>query len=111
WRWPLVVGPLSLSGAGLVAIFGLPGLGAPMPILTEPLEYIDHASPIYQDMRRLTPVIPGMSVTQLWLKGGVGSMSEPDVLTGLYGFQQELEAAPGVGAVVGPTTILRWLRY
>lgn len=111
WRWPLVVVPLSLCGVGLVAVFGLPGLVAPMPLLTEPLEYIDHAAPIYQDMRRLTAVIPGLSVTHVWLKGGVGSMSEPDVLTGLYGFQQVLEAAPGVGAVVGPTTILRMLRY
>ncbi len=111
WRWPLVVAPLGLSAAGLVAVFGLPGVVTPMPLLTEPLEYIDHAAPIYQDMRRLTPVIPGLSVTHVWLKGDVGSMSEPDVLTGLYDFQHALEAAPDVGAVVGPTTILRMLRY
>ena len=111
WRWPLVVTPLTLSGGGLIAIFGLPGVVAPMPLLTEPLEYINHESPIYKDVRRLTPVIPGLSVTHVWLKGSVGSMSEPAVLTGLYDFQQTLEALPDVGAVVGPTTILRMLRY
>jgi len=111
WRWPLVLTPLALSAGGLVSIFGIPGAVAPMPILTEPLEYISHESAIYKDMRRLTPVIPGLSVTQVWLKGGVGSMSEPEVLTGLYDFQKTLEAVPDVGAVVGPTTILRMLRY
>jgi predicted RND superfamily exporter protein len=111
WRWPLVVTPLALSTAGLVAVFGLPGVVAPMPLLTEPLEYINHASPIYQDMRRLTPVIPGLAVTHVWLKGGVGSMSEPAVLNGLYKFQQTLETLPDVGAVIGPTTIMRMLRY
>jgi uncharacterized protein len=111
WRWPLVVVPLTMSAGGLVAIFGVPGVVAPMPLLTEPLEYINHHSAIYQDMRRLTPVIPGLSVTNVWLKGGVGSMSEPAVLTGLYKFQQALESAPGVGAVIGPTTILQMLRY
>jgi len=111
WRWPLVVTPLALSGAGLVAVFGLPGVVAPMPLLTEPVEYINHASPIYQDMRRLTPLIPGLAVTHVWLKGGVGSMSEPTVLTSLYNFQKTLEAVPDVGAVIGPTTIMRMLRY
>ena len=37
--------------------------------------------------------------------------SEPEVLTGLHRFQQALEADPDVGAAVGPTTILRLIRY
>jgi uncharacterized protein len=111
WRWPLVVVPLLLSAAGFVAIFGIPGIVAPMPLLTEPLEYVSPTSPIYQDTRRLTPVIPGLSITNVWLRGGVGSMSDPAVLGGLYTFQKALEASPDVGAVVGPTTILRMLRY
>jgi predicted RND superfamily exporter protein len=38
-------------------------------------------------------------------------MSEPEVLTGLHEFQQALESDPDVGAAVGPTTILRIIRY
>jgi predicted RND superfamily exporter protein len=38
-------------------------------------------------------------------------MSEPQVLAGLNAFQESLESDPEVGAVVGPTTILRMIRY
>ena len=111
WRWSLVVSALSLCGLGAVAIFGVPGVVTPMRILTDPVEYMDHASPLYQDIRRLSAVIPGLSITQVWLKGKVGSISEPDVLTGIYDFQQSLEHDPMVGAVIDPTTVLRMIRY
>ena len=111
WRWPLVLSALGLSALGAVALFGLPGLVAPMRILTDPVEYMSHDSPLYQDIRRLAPSLPGLSLTQIWLQGGVGSLSEPAVLDGLHDFQRSLEADPEVGAVVGPTTILRTIRY
>jgi len=111
WRWPLVLSALGLSGLGAVALFGLPGVVAPMRILTDPVEYMSHASSLYQDIRRLGPSLPGLSLSQIWLQGEVGSISEPAVLDGLHDFQQTLEADPGVGAVVGPTTILRTIRY
>jgi uncharacterized protein len=111
WRWLLVVTFVLLSALGAGALFGMPGVIAPMRILTDPVEYMNHSSPLYRDMRRLQPVIPGLSVTQVWVKGGIGSISEPEVLTGLHAFQQALEHDPAVGAVVGPTTILRMIRY
>jgi len=111
WRWPLVLLSLLLSVAGGVSLFGFPGLVAPMKILTNPLEYIRRDSSLYQDIARLTPKIPGTSITQIWLKGKLGSVSEPEVLTALHHFQQTLEQDSEVGAAIGPTNVLRIMRY
>ena len=111
WRWALVGSALALSAGGAIALFGLPGVIAPMPLLTDPVEYMNHSDPLYLDIKRLGPIIPGLSVTHVWLKGPLGSVSEPDALTGLHRFQQALEADPDVGAAVGPTSILRIIRY
>jgi predicted RND superfamily exporter protein len=110
-RWPLVGTALLLSAAGAVALFGLPGVVAPMRVLTDPVEYIDHDAELYRDVRRLEHSIPGMSMTNVWIQGELGSMSEPEVLTGLHAFQQALETKPEVGVAVGPTSILRLIRY
>jgi len=110
-RWPLVGAATILSAGGAAALFGLPGVLAPMRVLTDPVAYIDHRSPLYQDIQRLAPVIPGMSISEIWIRGPLGSISEPDVLAGLHHFQQALEADPEVRAAVGPTTILRLIRY
>jgi hypothetical protein len=111
WRWPLVAGAALLSLLGAVSLFGLPGLVAPMPIHTDPVEYLDPDSSLYRDIRRLAPETPGLSVTHLWLKGPLGAVAEPAVLTGLHRFQQAVEADPQVGAAIGPTSILRLVRY
>jgi predicted RND superfamily exporter protein len=111
WRWPLVAAFVGLSGLGAAALFGVPGIMPPMRILTDPVEYMNPDAPLYKDIRRLQPLIPGLSVTQVWLRGDVGAMSEADVLTGVHTFQQALESMPDVGAAVGPTTIMRIIRY
>jgi predicted RND superfamily exporter protein len=111
WRWPLVTSALALSALGAIALFGLPGLVTPMKILTNPVAYMNPEAPLYLDIQRLQPQIPGLSVTQVWLKGSLGSVSEPEVLNGLNEFQKALEQDPDVGSVVGPTTILRMIRY
>ena len=111
WRWPLVLGAVGLSLLGAVSLFGLPGIVAPMAIHTDPVEYLDHDTPLYRDIRRLAPLTPGLSVTHLWLQGPLGAVAEPAVLTGLHRFQQALEADPAVGAAIGPTSILRLVRY
>ena len=111
WRWPLVISSLVLSAAGAVALFGLPGLVKPVPLLTNPVEYMDPSNELYKDTKRLGAIIPGLSVSQVWLKGELGITSEPDVLAALDRFQTDLEKDPDVGAAVGPTTILRTMRY
>ncbi len=111
WRWWLVGSALALSAAGAATLFGFPGLLEPMPLLTDPVEQMNHSAPLYRDIKRLGPITPGLSVTHVWLRGDLGSVSEPDVLNGLHRFQQALEADPDVGAAIGPTSILRLIRY
>jgi len=110
-RWWLVGGSLALSAAGGVALFGVRGWIEPMRVLTNPIEYISTESSLYRDMKRLEPEIPGLSMSDVWIQGELGSASDPAVLTGLHRFQQALEADPEVGAAVGPTSILRLIRY
>ena len=111
FRWPLVSSSLLLSAAGAVALFGLPGVIPAMRVLTDPVEYIDHDAELYRDVRRLEKAIPGISMTDVWITGAPGSASEPDVLTGLDRFQELLETDPEVGVAIGPTAILRLIRY
>lgn len=111
WRYLLVSTSLVMSAAGAVALFGLPGVVTPLRILTDPVEYMDSSTDLYKNTKRLGEMIPGLSVSQLWLKGDFASISEPDVLAALDDFQINLEADPDIGAVVGPTTILRTMRY
>jgi hypothetical protein len=66
---------------------------------------------LYKDTKRLGQMIPGLSVTQVWLKGDLAAVSDPDALDALDRFQTDLERAPDVGAVIGPTAILRLIRY
>jgi len=55
--------------------------------------------------------LPGLNVSQVWLQGKLGTVSEPEVLTALHEYQQALEADPDVGAVAGIPTLLRMMRY
>ncbi len=111
FRWLFVGSALALSAVGAASLFGVPGWIAPMRVLTDPVEYIQHDSPLYRDIQRLKDQIPGQSVTEVWLKGPLGCVSEPEVLTGLHRFTEALRADPEVGAAVGPTTLLRLIRY
>jgi hypothetical protein len=110
-RYALVFGALALCAVGVVSLRGLPGVLPPMRLGTHPLEYIDARSAVYQDTRWAERKLPGNSIAEIWIKGGLGAISEPEVLTGLHRFQQALEKEPEVGAAIGPTTILRMTRY
>jgi len=111
WRWVLVSTALLLCVVGAVSVFGLPGVLAPMRLETDSLEYIDHGTRLYRDTKELERVIAGLSVTEVWLKGQPGSVTDPAVLAGLDRFSRAVESDPRIGSVVGPTTVLRILRY
>ena len=53
WRWPLVGAALRSRPPARSALFGFPGVLAPMRLLTDPVEYINHAAPLYRDIKRL----------------------------------------------------------
>ena len=122
YRWPLVITSLVLSACGAVALFGLPGAVKPMELRTDPISYIAKDARVAVDYHAMVPKLPGMSITNVWITGkfhdekgewkpGLGSLSEPEVLTALHQFSSALEADPDVGAAIGPTTILRISRY
>lgn len=111
WRYILVPGAVVLCAVGAVALFGLPGAIKPMQLETNAVEYIPHDSRLYQDTKRLEQQIAGLSITEVWLRSKPGSVSDAPVLRGLQHFSDALEADAHVGAVIGPTAMLRMLRY
>jgi predicted RND superfamily exporter protein len=113
WRWPLVLGALAMMTAGSVALFGLRPAGiTPMQLLIDPVEYVSHDSDLYRDTKYVQHVLPGLSITEIWLKGTKNDcISEPKALAGLARFHQALEKDPDVGAVVSPISLLQMVRY
>ncbi|APR88166.1 membrane protein, putative [Minicystis rosea] len=110
-RVALVASSLVMMAAGAVALFGLPGAVKPMQLLIDPVEYINHDSELYRDTKYAQQILPGLSMTEVWLQGKLGTVSEPKVLAGLAQFQAAVEADPEVGGVISPITILRITRY
>ena len=82
-----------------------------MELLTDPVEYIDHASPLYKDIKQLAADHPRPVDHAGLAQGKLGSVSEPGGPEGARAFSEALERDPDVGAAVGLTTILRMLRY
>ncbi len=84
-------------------------------VLRDPVELRPRPqSALYRDTIRLEKVVKGLAVTEVWLRKGdkaVGAVTDPEVIRGLDGFKPALEAEPAIGAAVGPTVILRSLRY
>ena len=108
WRWPLVGRAARCSAASAASsLFGLPGVVAPMrssPIRSSTSTTRRRSTTTSSACSRSSP---GSRSRRSGSRAALGSVSEPDVLTGCTSFQQALEADPDVGAVVGPTTILR----
>lgn len=111
WRWLLVPAALVLCAVGAVALFGVPGLIKPMELETNAVEYIPHGSQLYKDTKRLEEQISGLSITEVWLRGKPGMVSDAPVLRGLQHFTDALETKKQIGTVIGPTVMLRTLRY
>jgi predicted RND superfamily exporter protein len=97
--------------AGAAALFGVPGLLAPMELETDGLDYIDEDLALVRDTRRFERAIAGLAVAQVWVSAPAGRVLEPGVLRGLELFAVDLEGDPRIGSVTGPTTVLRWARY
>jgi predicted RND superfamily exporter protein len=110
-RWTLVPAAIVLMLLGLTALLGIPGRIEPMRLETDALDYIDPDLPIVRDTRRFEATMSGLTVTEAWVKIPDGRALDPEVLRGLHRFARLLEADSRVGSVMGPTTLLQWVRY
>jgi uncharacterized protein len=111
WRWPLLAGALALAAGGLGALTGIPGRVAPMRVGLDLLDYVDPSLPLHRDMVFFRDHVSGLGVARVWVRTPPGAVTDPAVLRGLERFTRAVEEAPGVTAVIGPTTFLRVRRY
>jgi predicted RND superfamily exporter protein len=111
FRWVLVPGSIALMFVGLGALLGVGKLVEPMRLETDSLDYISHDLPLYQDTRKFEEKVSGLAVTEAWIRVPKGTALDAGILRGLHGFGAKLEADPRVGSVLGPTTLLQWMRY
>jgi len=65
---------------------------------------------VAQDTRRFEQS-NGLDVDDLWLQTKPGHALDPDFLRAVELLTRRLEQHPGIDAVDGPTTVLRWSRY
>jgi len=113
FRFRHIILPLAMALmiAGLVALTGFPGRLAPMSLLTDTIDYIDRDLPLYKDTRRFEKVIGGLGVVQIRVTTPPGEVLDPEILRGIERFSGDLERDPRVGSALGPTTILKFMRY
>jgi len=110
WRWRLVIGALLLMLAGATALFGIPGRVAPLQLETDALTYVNPGERIAQDTRRFEQS-SGLDEIDLWLQTRPGHALDPAFLRSVELLTRRLEQHPGVDAVDGPTSVLRWAHY
>ena len=110
-RWVLTGGALALCGAGLVALFGVPGLVKGMSVETDTLEYLDPSTALYRDLAWFRRNVMDLNVARVWIHLPSASATEPEVLRAVDRFQSAVEAEPDVTGATGPTTPLRLRRY
>jgi predicted RND superfamily exporter protein len=110
YRWPLVAAAILLMLCGAGALFGVPGKVAPLALETDALTYVNPSERVAQDTRRFEQS-NGLDVVDLWLQTRPGHALDPEFLRAMELLTRRLEEHPGVNAVDGPTSVLRWARY
>ena len=111
WRWSLVLGSVLLMLLGSGALFGVPGLLAPMPLQVMGLDYVDRDLPIYRDTRWFGENVLGLSQVSAWITTPPGAVLEPATLAAVDRFMRALAEQPEVGSATGLTDIVRLRRY
>jgi predicted RND superfamily exporter protein len=110
FRWPLVGGAIMMMLCGAAALFGIPGIAAPLALEMDVLTYVNPSERVAQDTRHFEQS-NGLDVVELWLQTPPGHALDPDFLRALEQLTQRLERDPRITAVDGPTSVLRWARY
>lgn len=111
WRWVLVPGSFLLMALGAVALFGIPGWLAPMPLEVEALDYVDPSQPVFADTVWFGDNVLGLSTVSAWITTPPGAVLDPATLAALDAFARALERDPAVGSATGLTDIVRLRRY
>ncbi len=110
YRWLWVAIALLLMLCGAASLLGIPGKLAPLTLETDALTYVNPNERVAQDTRRFEQS-NGLDVDDLWLQTSPGHALDPQFLHAVDQLTQRLEQHPGIDAVDGPTTVLRWARY
>ena len=110
YRWPMVGGALVLMLCGAAALFGIPGVAAPLALEMDVLTYVNPAERVAQDTRHFEET-NGLDVVELWLQTPPGRALDPEFLRALEQLSRRLESDPRITAVDGPTSLLRWAQY
>jgi predicted RND superfamily exporter protein len=110
FRWFLVAGAVLIMLCGAASLFGIPGKLKPLQLETDALTYVNPREPVAQDTRQFERT-NGLDVQDLWLQTQPGQALDPQFLRSVNLLALRLEQHPGVNAVDGPTTVLRWARY
>jgi len=110
YRWLFVSGALLLMLCGAAALFGIPGVLAPLGLETDVLTYVNPAERVAKDTGYFERS-NGLDVVDLWVHTAPGHALDPGFLRALARLTSELEADPRITAVDGPTSALRWARY
>jgi predicted RND superfamily exporter protein len=74
------------------------------------LTYVSPHERVAEDTRRFEQS-NGLDVFDLWLQTAPGHALDPEFLRAVDGLAQRLQQHPGINAVDGPTSVLRWARY
>ncbi len=110
YRWLFVGGALLLMLCGAAALFGIPGMIAPLALEMDVLTYVNPGERVAQDTRHFQES-NGLDVIELWVQTPPGHALDPEFLRALDTLTQRLESDPRITAVDGPTSVLRWARY
>jgi uncharacterized protein len=110
YRWWLVAGAVAMMLCGAASLFGIPGKLAPLQLETDALTYVNPREPVAQDTRRFEET-NGLDIQDLWLQTQPGHALDPEFLRSVDQLTRRLEQHPGINAVDGPTSVLRWARY
>jgi predicted RND superfamily exporter protein len=110
FRWPLVAGALVMMLCGAAALFGIPGVAAPLALEMDVLTYVNPGERAAQDTRHFEES-NGLDVVELWLQTPPGRALDPAFLRALDKLIHQFESDPRITAADGPTSVLRWARY
>ena len=110
YRWFLVASAFAVMLAGAASLFGIPAKLAPLQLETDALTYVNPHERVAEDTRYFEAT-HGLDDIDLWLRTQPGHALDPDFLRSVELLTRQLEAHPGMDAVDGPTTVLRWSRY